>query len=122
MLVRIYITVGVLLIYSLLFNGYIFELTHQTVLTAGGVRILYTSLTMGMVSFFLMDRFAGYVNYLHKQFSYLCMASVYSNWVLIIMIHLSIIQGTICFYLFNGLIFANTLIIFTCMRRHGINN
>lgn len=88
-------------------------------LKQSGVKTLYTLLTMGMVSFYLLDKKAGFINILHKQFNYICLFSVYCNWLLILMIHQLIIKSPNYFYIFNGLIFANTLIVFICMKRHG---
>lgn len=73
-----------------------------------------------MIVFFTADIKAGFVSNYHKQFNFLCILSVIINYILIILIHLTIIKSAApMLLLFNGLVFAVTIMIGTNMRKYG---
>lgn len=120
---RTAVTIVVVLVYWLLFNFYISELTHERWLTTAGVKIFYTLLTSGMVVFYLLDKHFRYVSPIHRQYSLVCIGSVFCNWILILLTLCAVFDNAEAkFYWFNGLMFANTLIISICMKYYGLFN
>lgn len=74
----------IVVVYGLLFNLYIFELTHLY-WDEHYVKLFYNYLTLGMILFYLIDRECGFVGWFHKQFNWMCIISVIINYIIIIL-------------------------------------
>lgn len=115
---RTAVTVVALILYVLSFNFYLYELTH--ILTHRKATLLYNSITLSMLLFFILDLKLGFVSHLHEQLNLLCFLSVIANILLIICTHLFLIREPLAlFFIFNGSIFATTLMVAISMYRHG---
>lgn len=115
---RALITSVVWIAYLVMFNLYLFELTHGLSHRRG--ILMYSYITMGAIIFYLIDRSGGLVTDLHKEFNTLLILSVINNFVLIILTqHLIIRNAEQMFYMFNGTEIIITLIILFSAFRHG---
>lgn len=114
---RIFITVSLWLTYLLLFNFYIYQLTHG--LSIRRSSLLYNYITLGSLIFCFIDR-DFIVSGMHRQFNTLYLLSLIANFILIILTHHVILTNPEeMFYTFNGLIFAVTTMIVISSYRHG---
>lgn len=104
-------------VYAGLFNVYIWLITIST----HYAHLLYDLLTISALLFYYFNN--NTQNELNKGLNRILFFSVIGNFSVIFLYWTGILPGKKeMFYLFNGLIFANTIIIFTCMKRHGIAN
>lgn len=119
MIIRQALTIGILIVYLVLFNYYIYELTLPD-MPIECKKLFYNYITLGMVVFTFADIKAGFVSYLHEQFNNICILSVVINFILIILTHHTILQNPIpMFFAFNGSVFAVTVMIGFSIIRHG---
>jgi hypothetical protein len=114
MRIRIAITIIALCLYVGLFNVYIHEVTR---IDPHYSKLFYDWLTIGAISFFLIDIKCGFVNYHHKQFNLLLILSVIINNVLRLLTHFGTLRDDKpeqMYYSFNLSVFSITLTIFIC--------
>jgi len=117
MRLRIYITVIAIVLYALLFNFYIYELTRVQYRTAV---LIYNYLTLSAVVFFLLDWKSGFVSKWHEQLNLICILCIIVNYLIIILTHHVILEKPIqMFYAFNGGIFAVSILILINGIKHG---
>lgn len=118
---RIPLIIGMWIIYLLLFNFYIYELTHG--LSHRKCVLFYSYLTGGMTAICFFDRVHITRLTVHRQFNILSILSVLANFILIILTQHTVISNTrdtAMFYTFNGLIVVVTIMIFISGIKHGI--
>jgi len=74
-----------------------------------------------IILFTLIDEIFGYVNYIHKQFNWLCRIAFIINIFIAILTYQSVIYDPLYFLkILNGSIFVITIIIVTSGINHGI--
>lgn len=116
MKVRTYITISAIIIYVLLFNLYLYELTKIPIKNS---KLFYNYLTLGMLLFALLDLKAGFVGFMHTQLNLICFSCLIINYIIIILTHHVVLKNTDpLFYVFNGSVFATTLMIGSSIYRH----
>lgn len=117
---RTIITAFVLLIYVILFNLYLYELTLGT-LSYRRTKLLYYYITLGMLLFFLIDNKIGIRSFLHEQFNILCIISVIFNYIIAILCYHKILYNPMTVFVsFNGGILIATIMVLISGGRHGI--
>lgn len=118
MKIRIFITIGVIIIYVTLFNVYLYELTKMPIKFS---KLFYNYLTLGMLVFAILDLKAGFVNFIHQQFNLICFMCLIINYIIIILTHHVILKNTDpLFYAFNGGVFAVTIAVLINGIKHDI--
>lgn len=116
MKLRIAITIGVLFLYDIAFNFYIYELLRVPHRNAA---LLYNYITLGMLVFCVTDWKLGFVNAFHSQFNFVCFLSLIVNYVLIILTHHQFLTSPVYMFLaFNSGVFAVTMMVFVSGIRH----
>jgi len=118
MKLRIATTIIIVTLYVGLFNVYIYEFTR---IDPHYSKLFYDYLTIGALSFFLIDLKCGFVNYHHKQFNLLLILCVIMNNILRLFTHLGYLQDQKpqqMYYAFNISVFSITLTIFFCEIRY----
>lgn len=88
---RTLLTIIVLCIYILLFYLYLWELSHG--LSYRRCALFYNYLTLVSLLFFVVDSWCGICSILHKYVNYLGLLSIAINFVVIILIHHTMIKG-----------------------------
>lgn len=83
MKLRVVICIGAIVVYTALFNLYLYEKFDGGKMSLIGSKLLYNWMTFWFVLFFLLDWKAGLVNYMHKQLNVWC--------VILLLIHYSLI-------------------------------
>lgn len=119
---RVIICILALCLYVLAFNFYLWELTHQDILTYRGSKLCYSYITAGMILFTGLNRYIGINYHFHNQLNQICFLSILTNFALIILtLHGLFIHAHpfVIFYTFNGSVFAVTVIVSICSNRHG---
>lgn len=108
---RAAISFAALLLYVILFNFYIYELTN-TFLSYRREKLLYDYTTSGMVIYFLIDLKTGFENDLHEQANLICILAVIMNFLFIILtLHDVLADPVKMFLTFNGSIIVTTTMI-----------
>lgn len=103
-----------LCLYVGLFNIYIYQFTR---IDEHYSKLFYDCLTIGAISFFLIDLKSGFVNYHHKQFNLILILCVIVNNIIRLFTHLGILtdyKPQQMYYAFDISVFAITLTIFIC--------
>lgn len=114
MKLRIAITIIVVALYVGLFNVYIYEVTR---IDPHYYKLFYDYLTIGALSFFLLDLKCGFVNGYHRQFNLLLILCVIVNNIIRLLTHLGILEDykpQQMYYAFDLSVFTITLTIFIC--------
>jgi hypothetical protein len=119
-MIRVTLTVLLVVIYALLTNAWMYCLANG-LLTIKQNRLSFYAITGAMILLSYIDLRTMTDSYLHCKFNDVAFATILANFMINVANHAGIIGGTAPNLLltFNGLIFANTIIIFTCMKRHG---
>lgn len=120
---RVIICIIVLCLYVLAFNFHLWELIHEDLLTFRQNKLFYYYTTGGMIAFTFADIKLGIIYYLHEQLNTICILTVLTNFIIIILInHLIITKSLFILSTFNLLIFVITVIITISAKRHGFIN
>lgn len=84
-------------------------------------RLMYYYITFSMTAICYIDLKNITKTEHHKTFNDIAWGSLFANFILNIFNHHGFFNsdGDNMFMWFNGLIFANTLIVLICMKRHG---
>ncbi len=84
-------------------------------------RLMYYYITGGMTLFCWLDLKTITHTPHHVEFNNIAWGAIFANFVLNILNHHGLFNsdGASKFLFFNGLIFANTIIVLICMKRHG---
>lgn len=108
------------LIYVIVFNLYIYLLANGF-LKVIEARLFYYYLTGAMTLLSWADLKTITKNEYHIQFNTIAFLSLFANFILNILNYHSVFLADApnMFMIFNGLIFANTIIVLICMKRHG---
>ncbi len=117
---RAFITGLLIVAYLISFNLYIYLLSNGF-LGQSERRLMKEYITGGMVLLSLIDLKTITKSHTHKIFNDIAWVVVLSNFILNIFNHHGLFNsyGAGKFLLFNGLIFANNIIVLICMKRHG---
>lgn len=87
----------------------------------GKISLLYNYITLGMLAFSYSDLKSGLHDGLHTQFNTLCFLSLFVNFILIILIHLTVLKNPIPVLVsFNGGTLLATLMVLIAGIRHGL--
>lgn len=118
---RIYLTIAMWITYLLLFNYYIWSMTHG--MQEHYYRLLYNYITISAIILYVADNKLGIVNFIHEQFNFLFILCVIINYILIILTRHGIIANwQEIFWTFNGLVLFVTLMICYSIRKHNLLN
>lgn len=120
---RSFITGLLIVAYLVSFNLYIYLLSNG-LLGQSERRLMKEYITASMIALCLLDLKYITKNSSHKIFNDIAWACLFSNFILNIFNHHGLFNsnGANMFLWFNGLIFANTIIVLICMKRHGLIN
>lgn len=118
---RIIITVLALIIYVGVFCIYVYELPRPDI-NLMHCKMIFFSANILMLIFREIDMRSGFVSFYHEQFNTICYASVIINLCLC----LAIITGLLNrdnwqtnLYIFNGSIFATSVLLLKTMAQYG---
>lgn len=120
---RAIITAIVLSLYVLSFNGYMYGFFYMDI-DKFWIKLFYYWLLTIITLFLIIDELLQYKSFLHKQFNIITKISVLINIILITFTYqLPIaVEPAKAFFLFNGSVFASTMIILISGGRHGVFN
>lgn len=111
-MLRTLITLWAIILYTLGFELYIYELTHRF-WDEHYVKLFYSYLTLGMTSFYLIDRRKNFSGFYHRQLNTICIWCVIVNYIIIIFNRHGVIGNAKgMFYWFNGGLLAVTIAVF----------
>lgn len=117
---RLIITIGMLMVYLSAFNYYIYRLSYCP-LPERHQRLLYHSITFGMISFIFVDIWTGIKSIYHSHFNIVCQLSLLINILFVIFtLNLMLVDPLNRILFFNGLVLVATVMITTSIFRHGI--
>lgn len=113
---RVIFTVIILCLYVVLFNFYIWQLTH--IGNGSQTKLLYNYITFFTLIFYFINQYD--TTQANEQLNKMIFFVILSNFILIILTHHRILtQAPPMFLSFNGLIFAVTSIIGITGYNHG---
>lgn len=115
---RVYLSIVILTAYVLLFNYYLWAMTHG--MNEHYYRLLYYYITAVFTSIYLLDRKMGIVSFIHEQFNFLLILCVLINYVLIILTRHCIIDTNWkpMFWSFNGgVLFVTISVLINGIKR-----
>lgn len=117
---RAFLTSLLIVVYLGVFNLYIYLLSNG-LLGQSERRLMYLYITGGMTLLCLIDLKTITKNDHHIKFNDIAWLSLFANFILNIINHHGFFnnEGASKFLIFNGLIFANTIIVLICLKRHG---
>ena len=116
---RVILCIVVLCLYVLAFNFYLWELTHQDILTFRETKLFYNYMTAGMILFCFADIKGGIVYDMHRQLNEICILTVLAHFTILILInHLIITKPLPILFIFNGLVFVVTVLITLAAVKH----
>lgn len=117
---RVALSILAVVIYVLAFNACLY---YHGIIPTRYYKITYNLITLFGIATYAIDKHFGIISYLQREFNRILLVCIIMNYLLILATLLLVVSDTNFkdkFYVFNGAIFAVSLMIFISGFKHGL--